>query len=378
MAGIYLHIPFCRQACNYCDFYFTTKQNKKDEFVHALSLELDLKKNRLDGHEPIETYYFGGGTPSQLSDKHIDDILNILYKWYPIISGGEITLEVNPDDLSPERIRRWKAAGINRLSLGIQSLDEAQLHWMHRAHTAGQALSAVAMCQDAGITNLTLDLIYGLPKTQLGAWEKQLLWLKDQQVPHFSAYALTLEPRTRLSKEIANGIQTPLEDSEMINCFTILESFIHSTNYEAYEISNFSLPGFRAKHNSAYWSGKPYLGFGPSAHSFISPHRIHTLPDLNSYLTQLINFNQLPPHSIENLTEHDFINEYILTRLRTIEGINLKFLQEKYNYDLSKEFPSELQEWNTKGWIQYSEENISLTWKGRLQADGISSSLFKI
>lgn len=376
MAGIYLHIPFCKQACTYCDFYFTTRLSRMTEFVRALCLEIEKQRDFFPPLTPIRSVYFGGGTPSILPPDLLASILNKLHAHFPLTPDAEITLEANPDDIDPSRLSEWKNLGINRISLGLQSMEDSELQFMHRAHNAAQSLQSVDHIRKAGFDLFTLDFIYGIPGAGLNQWKKNLDYLFSIRPPHFSAYALTVEPRTRLYKEIQLGKTAAPSESEMMEQFLWLQEASVRHGYEAYEISNYALPGKRAVHNSSYWYQIPYLGFGPAAHSFRAPVRRANLPDLSAYIHHLTELNQPPPAQTETLTQADQVNELIMTRLRLSEGISLSDYQQLAGHSLTERCSDLINNFINKNIIRLEGDRLFLTTEGKLQADGVAAGLF--
>ncbi|AZQ62453.1 radical SAM family heme chaperone HemW [Flammeovirga pectinis] len=375
MSGIYLHVPFCKQACHYCDFHFSTSLNTKNEVIKAMTLELELQKEYLK--TPVETIYFGGGTPSILSYKELELLLNKVYQQNNISSGSvEVTLEANPDDLSKEKLQELKKLGVNRLSIGLQSFHEPHLKLMNRAHNAKESLECVKLAQDNGFDNITIDLIYGIPATSHEIWHKDLQTAIDLDVPHISSYCLTVEPKTALGHWTKTGKFTPADDEFGAIQFEHLVKTLKTEGYEHYEISNFAKPGHYSQHNSAYWQGRQYLGIGPGAHSFDGLQtRQYNVSNNPKYAKSLIEKNILPCE-VENLTKEDGINEYLLTTLRTSWGCNLNHLRDVYGFDIRKEKGKELEEMDKNGWITWNGDLLILSEKGKLFADQISSDLF--
>ena len=322
MAGIYLHIPFCRQSCSYCDFYFSVNKKHEEAFFNALRAELALRRRELN-LEPVETVYFGGGTPSYASPAHIERILEWLSREVPLQSGVEITLEANPDDMSPENLRRWKAMGINRLSVGVQSFEDRFLKLLRRSHDARRVEEALHEAQAAGFDNLNLDLIYGIPGMDTEDWKAQINTFLQWNIPHLSAYALTVEPGTLLDFQVKKGkIHLPPEEI-YANQFFQLRRMLHEAGFYHYEISNFALPGYESRHNSSYWEGKAYYGFGPSAHSYDGEKiRRWNVSNLHRYIRGIQ--GEGPWYETEILTPADRYHEYVMTRLRTDKGVNKK------------------------------------------------------
>lgn len=371
MAGIYIHIPFCKQACHYCNFYFTTSPGNKDRFIQALLHEIELSKNYLEG-EKIETLYFGGGTPSLLSGTEIITILEKLNSHYGLNSLKEFTIEANPDDLNTEKIKELaelRSSGFNRFSVGIQSFFDEDLKYMNRAHNAGEASSSIKRVQDAGFDNITLDLIYATPTMSDEHWHKNLETAFALNVPHISSYALTVEPKTSLDKKIKKGESKPVSETQAANQFSILMEEMKKAGYEQYEISNFAKTGKYAIHNSNYWSGKKYLGLGPSAHSYNGISRrwnvANNINYINSISSGIILFEE------EVLTKAQQINERIMTSLRTMWGLNLA----NFDSQIADLIKCDLNAADPSHYI-LSNNVLILTNQGKLFADAIASSLF--
>lgn len=367
MAGIYIHVPFCRQACHYCNFYFSTSTANKARFVEALLKEIELSKDYLQG-EAIETIYFGGGTPSVLTGDELNLIMDTLSRFYNLNHIQEFTFEANPDDLSNEAIQTFKQAGVNRFSIGVQSFFDEDLQYMNRAHNAIDAISSIKRAQDAGFNSLTIDLIYGVPTLTDEKWQKNLDTAFSLGIPHLSCYALTVEPKTSLERKIAKGQYAKVDDAQSARQFTMLMDEVKKAGYEHYEISNFSKPGKYAVHNTNYWLGKKYLGLGPSAHSFNTKSRRWNVANNVNYINSL--HSGLIPFEEETLTETQQVNEYIMTSLRTMWGLDLA---KHPKYRLAIINALEAVETDT-----YVLDNniICLTDKGRLFADAIAAELF--
>jgi oxygen-independent coproporphyrinogen-3 oxidase len=373
MAGIYLHIPFCKKACHYCDFHFSTSPQYKDQMLQALSQEIDLRKNYLAG-ETIETIYFGGGTPSLLSADDLQILIGAITDLYEVSPTAEITLEANPDDLNPQKVREFRQTLINRFSIGIQSFFEEDLKWMNRAHTAREAQSSIKRVQDAGFENITADLIYGFPLLNTPKWEHNIQQLIELQIPHISSYAMTVEPATALSSFIKKGEQKPMDEGQSTAQFLFLMDQLIGVGFEHYEISNFAKPGLYSKHNSNYWEGVPYLGIGPSAHSFNGESRQWNISNNSKYIEQ-IQLKKIPAE-IEVLTTENRINEYIMTSLRTSKGMSLQKITERFGSDYSNEVKDGLEPFADKNWINLNDQIVTLTTDGKLFADHIASELF--
>jgi oxygen-independent coproporphyrinogen-3 oxidase len=374
MAGIYLHIPFCKKACHYCDFHFSTSLQQELPVIHAMERELALRKSFLN--ETVDTIYFGGGTPSLLLPERISFLLDAIYNHFPISEQPEITLEANPDDVSPARASAWKKAGINRISLGIQSFQSHWLEWMNRAHNAEQSLQAITELQAAGFENISIDLIYGMPEQADVAWLKEIQMAIDLQVTHLSCYALTVEPRTALWHMIETGKAVTVDPDQQARMFLLLMDSLERAGYEHYEISNFAKPGKRSRHNSAYWKGKTYLGIGPAAHSFNGSRRMWNIQNNTSYTSQIE--AGVLPLTEETLTAIEQWNEYIMTSIRTMEGISLKRIAEQFGVEQSEQLLLHAATWLKRNLLQQTDEHLCLTREGKLLADQIASDLFQL
>lgn len=373
MAGIYIHIPFCKQACYYCDFHFSTNQSLKEELIQAISLELSYQKDYLQG-EPIETIYFGGGTPSLLTKRELEIIFNSIYRHYSVTPLPEITLEANPDDLSKEKIIILKETGINRISLGIQSFDNAILKFLNRAHTGEEALTCVSHLREYEINNLSVDLIHSIPGQDSEILKQNLEKVITLAPQHVSVYSLTIEERTVFGKWSARGQLQAVEETTSAGQFELVMDTLTGSGYQHYEISNFSLPGHAAKHNTSYWQQKKYLGVGPGAHSFDFESRQFNVSNNHLYMKSIREGNI--PFEKEILTKENKINEYIFTSLRTSQGCHLAYLTSKYDYDLKKINSDYIQSLVKLGYVTLSGEILILNRQGKLMADKIASDLF--
>ena len=374
MSGIYIHIPFCKQACNYCDFHFSTSLNNKANLVESIIKELDYRIHYLP-NKKIETIYFGGGTPSLLSEKETHLILEKIHKLYDVDSIAEITLECNPDDLSPVKLQELKSLNINRLSIGLQSFDEEELKWMNRAHTASESEASVKRAQDKGFENITIDLIYGSKFSNLSNWKTTLNKAIDLNVKHISSYNLTVEEKTKLGHDVTKKKEGLIDDEKSAELFLEMIERLQKNNFIHYEISNFGKEHFFSKHNSNYWKGNYYLGLGPSAHSFDGESRQWNVANNNSYI-QKISANDISYFEKEILTENDRFNEYILTSLRTIWGVNLNYLNTHFNADFISTFKKGVAKFIKDETIILKDNTYILTNKGKLLADKITSDLF--
>lgn len=365
MAGIYIHIPFCRQACHYCDFHFSVNQDTSPQITDAIIREISLQKNYLPD-ETIQTIYFGGGTPSLLDQKELARILDKLFKEFRIAADAEISMEANPDDLTEKKIAELRQLSINRLSIGVQSFEDADLRWMNRAHDARQAVRSVRSAQEAGFTNISIDLIYGLPESRQETWQANIQKALDLGVQHLSCYCLTVEPRTALAHFIATAKTKPVDDELAAQQFERLMLKLCEAGWKHYEVSNFAVSDrYISRHNSAYWQGEKYLGLGPSAHSFSGHARQWNVSDNHQYLQSI--HNSIVPFESENLTNVQRTNERIMTLLRTSWGLNLSV----FDPDVSKLIAERSEKFIKQGLAGYEEQRLTLTEKGWMIADRI-------
>ena len=372
MAGIYIHIPFCKRRCIYCDFFSTTQSEKKPAYIRALCQELEIRKDYLEG-EDIETIYLGGGTPSQLTHEELDAIFTYIYKTYRVNPDAEITLEANPDDLTSEYVAMLRQLPINRISMGIQTFQEETLKLLHRRHTATQAIEAFQRCREAGFQNISIDLMYGLPGETLETWKQDLQQAIDLRPEHISAYHLIYEEDTALWKLREQQKVQEADEDLSVTLFTTLIDELTKAGYQHYEISNFCLPELHSKHNSSYWTGKKYLGCGPSAHSFNGISRQWNVSSLEEYME---GFEKGKPYyEIEELDIYTRYNDFVITSIRTCWGMPLSHLrttfgEELYHYCLRMAKPHLEQ-----GVLDISEGTMKLTKKGIFVSDGIMSDL---
>ena len=371
---IYIHIPFCKQACHYCDFHFSTSVKKKGELVDMLCKELVLRKNELPD-KVIETIYFGGGTPSLLSAEELKQIFDTIHSNFQVSDDAEITLEANPDDLTREKLEVLKVSGINRLSVGVQSFFEEDLKLMNRAHNAKEALESIQMAKEY-FDNISIDLIYGIPGMTDERWKENLKIALDLNLPHFSCYALTVEPNTALKKFIEKGIVKPVDDEAAKAHFEILVETLENEGFVHYEFSNFGKPGYFSRNNTAYWFGKPYLGIGPSAHSFDGNSRKWNISNNSLYIKALQKDNV--PMQEEKLSGVDKYNEYVMTRLRTMWGVSTKEVEEKFGLKYKNYLMVQADPYLKKDLMILKNGNLHITAKGKFLGDGISSDLFFI
>lgn len=374
MAGIYLHIPFCKQACTYCNFHFSTSLQRKEDMIAAIIRETELARDYLQG-APLETIYFGGGTPSLLNADELNRLFDALYTTFPAGDLKEITLEANPDDLSPQYLKALRSTPVNRFSIGVQSFHESDLRYMHRAHNAQQADYAIKAAQDAGFSNLSIDLIYGTPGLTDAAWRENLAKVQSLAIPHFSAYALTVEDGTALHHAIAKQKTPPVDPQQSAAQFELLMDAAPVMGFEHYEISNFALPGRYAAHNTAYWQGTPYLGLGPSAHSFDGvQQRRWNVANNALYLTSIQQGNI--PFEEERLTPVQRLNEYIMTSLRTQWGCGLFKVRNDWDSSYATAILQAAEPFMSAGKVMLKDDFLLLTNYGKLFADGIAGELF--
>lgn len=382
MSGIYLHIPFCKQACHYCDFHFSTSLAKKDVIVSAIAKELVLRKNEIS--TPIETIYFGGGTPSLLSVSELKFLISTVYETYEVISNPEITLEANPDDLTPllpaqnnsETIfEQYRSIGINRLSIGVQSFYEDDLKMMNRAHNAEEASNCLSEATRF-FDNITIDLIYGVPQMSNEKWVSNIEKALSYGVNHISSYALTVEPKTALESFIKKGIIEAPKDDVTHEHFQLLVKTLEANGFVHYELSNFGRLNYFSKHNTSYWLGKPYLGVGPSAHSFNGFERAWNISNNAQYIKKIQNNNL--PITRETLTINDRFNEYVMTGLRTIYGVSLDRIQAEFGQEIYQKLLNSSEKHISQKLLTIKDNTLLTTGKGKFLCDGIASDLFLV
>jgi oxygen-independent coproporphyrinogen-3 oxidase len=371
MAGIYIHIPFCKTKCSYCDFYSITDLTSRSIFVNSLIQEFKLREKEID--EPIKTIYFGGGTPSVLSDQELHQIFESLKSSFSISKDCEITIETNPDDISREKVLHWKANGINRVSIGIQSLDDTLLRFLNRRHDSKKAKDSLDIIRSAGISNISADLIYGIPMQTLDSFKEDIKYFIDENIPHISAYHLTYEEGTPLYEDLKKKKFLPHTEENSIDFYNCLCNKLESAGYSHYEISNFALKNLESRHNSSYWNRESYLGFGPGAHSFNSETRRWNIASVDEYCSGIE--KNLPFSEIETLTEKDKFNEYIMVSLRTKNGINKDFIREKFSSSYNKHLIHELHKIDS-GLLIQNKDHIALNEKGWFISDDIIAKLF--
>jgi oxygen-independent coproporphyrinogen III oxidase len=378
MPGIYLHIPFCKQACHYCNFHFSTSLRQKGAMVEAILHELDIQKDYLQG-APLSSIYFGGGTPSLLDATELELIFSKIYQLHSVQADAEITLEANPDDLSLEKLQALRNSPVNRLSIGIQSFAEEDLRFMNRAHNAQEARACIENALVLGFENLTLDLIYGAPTTSHEQWARNLDTLFQYPIPHLSAYCLTVEPKTALDHFVRQGKAAPVEEEHANTQFLYLMEATQAQGYEHYEISNFAKPGRYARHNSSYWLGEPYLGIGPSAHSFNGQSRQWNVANNAKYLKiltedDITELSDTGLFELEELSPATRYNEYVMTGLRTIWGCDLQKIAPAFQ----AYFLENVQPFMDKGQVLAQNHQYRLSNSGKFMADYIAAQLFFI
>lgn len=373
---IYLHIPFCKQKCSYCNFHFSTSLDFKNEMISAMAKELDLRQNELE-NKTLKSLYFGGGTPSLLKVDDLKFLIDEVLKYHTFNENIEITLEANPDDLSQNFLKELSKTEFNRLSIGTQSFHEPDLKMMNRAHNSSEAESSIKRAQDFGFENLSIDLIYGSPTSNVEIWKQNLKKSIELKVPHISSYALTVEPKTALQQWVlTNKISAPNE-SEQNEEFYFMSGFLKENGFQHYEISNFAKPGFQSKHNSAYWNYNEYLGIGPSAHSYDGENtRSWNVANNQKYIQQIS--QNIRPNEIEILTENEQFNEMLMIGLRTSLGVDYSKLKEKFSAELLEKSNFEINRKIEEGFLILENNFLKIPEKHWFLADGIASDLFHI
>jgi oxygen-independent coproporphyrinogen-3 oxidase len=370
---LYIHIPFCKQACHYCDFHFSTSDKYRTEMVDSIAKEIAMRKTELPGNE-LETIYFGGGTPSILSEAELGKLFDVITNNFNVKSDAEITLEANPDDLTTAKIRSLRHSPVNRLSIGVQSFDDRDLKMMNRAHNSSEAERSIKSAQDAGIINITADLIYGLPGQSTRAWQTNIEKMIQLDVPHLSSYCLTVEPKTALAKFVSSGKIIPTNDTTASEHFDKLLELSALSGYEHYEISNFAKEGYIAVHNSSYWKGKSYLGVGPSAHSYDGTVRRWNVANNMNYMKALD--ENRSTYESETLTKNDRYNERVMLGLRAKWGVDLNTLNSEFGNDYAGYFKENMRLWVASGDVIVTDQLYTLSKAGKLLADRIASSAF--
>lgn len=371
---IYFHIPFCKQACHYCDFHFSTSLKYKEEMLSAMQMEIVKRAHYLED-KIVRSIYFGGGTPSILEAEDVLQLIGTVEKHFEIASDAEITLEANPDDLTRTKIEALRQTPINRFSIGIQSFYEEDLRWMNRAHNAQEADSSIKRVQDAGFENITCDLIYGYPLLTDEKWKSNMQKLIGMDIPHISSYSMTVEKKTALAHFVKEGKTAAMSDTQSAAQMLMLIDTLTQNGYEHYEISNFARNGMYAKHNTNYWKGQHYLGIGPSSHSFNGNSRSWNVANNAKYITALSDNTSF--QEIEELTKYDQFNEYVMTSIRTMWGLDLQKVERDFGYDYAQHILKESQNFLEKDILEILDNTIlRATTKGKLIADHIASELF--
>ena len=373
MAGIYIHIPFCRRKCHYCNFFSQASARLHEPLFDALLSECELASSYLR-REPVETIYFGGGTPSLYSPEKINRMISEIGKYLSPAVNAEITLEANPDDLTPAYIRELRQTPVNRISVGVQSFFDEDLTALNRVHTARQSLDAIRSLQEAGFTNLTLDLIYGIPALTDDRWVQNIETAIGLGVQHISAYALTVEEHTALSWMITHKKAPPVSDIQSARQYDILVKQMRDAGFIHYEISNFCLPGHFSRHNSNYWKGVPYLGLGPSAHSYNRISRRWNISNISSYIESIS--HQTIPFTEEILTDDQQYNEFVMTGLRTMWGVSLEEIQSRFGNSRADHFTKQITRYLQNGMAVKAGNVYTLTEQGLFFADGITAEVF--
>ncbi len=373
MSGIYIHIPFCKKACHYCNFHFSTTASYVDEMVDAISKEILLRKEAAT--LPLETIYFGGGTPSMLTSQQIDFLISEILLHFDAIKTPEITLEANPDDLTKAYLKELKHIGINRLSIGVQSFHDKELKLMNRAHSGKQAVQSILWAQEY-FDNISLDLLYGTPHTTFSDWKKNIEIALTLDVSHISSYALTLEPKTALEHFVNKGVVSLLDEGEVERQFLYLMDTLTRFGYEHYELSSFGKPGYHSKNNTAYWKGKPYLGIGPSAHGFDGSNRYWNVSNNTQYMRRILAGDL--PQTIEKLSVVDKFNEAIMIGLRASWGVSLIQIQNQLGSQYRQHLELQAKRFIDEKLLYVDQDSLKTTHKGAFLADGIAADLFLI
>ncbi len=377
MAGIYIHIPFCKQACHYCNFHFSASTKLLDPMVQAICKELELQQHFFEAPSAlIDTIYFGGGTPSLLSSHATAQILDTIKKYFSLSTQIEITLEANPDDITKEKLISLKSMGINRLSMGVQSFVDEDLIWMNRAHRSEAAIQAIELAKEVGIHNISIDLIYGIPTLTNENWIQNINKAVALKVQHLSCYALTVEPKTPLNALILKGKKEDIDTAKQATHFELLTKYAEQAGYEHYELSNLALPGYRSKHNTSYWQQKKYLGIGPSAHSFTGSSRQWNIANNSLYISSIE--KGLVPFESEILAPTTQYNEYIMTSLRTMEGCSYEYLHEKFGDSAVHRTKKIAEHYIDQGQLLERENFLMATAQGKFFLDGIAADFFEV
>jgi len=372
MPGIYIHVPFCRQACRYCDFFFTVSLKYREDYCQALLIELGNRKGELGGHM-VNTVYLGGGTPSVLSVDQLRDLFTEVFKSYEIAEDAEITVEANPDDLTEERLQALRECGVNRLSIGIQSFKEEDLKLMRRSHSVEQAMRCIELSHEAGFRNITMDLIYGIPGQNLRNWEKNVLLAMKLPIQHLSAYHLSYEPGTVFSHWKKKGRIKEIPEELSIEQYHLLRKITSEHGFEHYEISNFAKEGYRSRHNSSYWDGSNYLGFGPSAHSYNGRERRWNISSLQKYTEGSKTGGRIFEHEV--LSRRDRFHDYLITSLRTSDGLGKNSIRDSFGEDFLLNLEKKLKPLSDQGEMIMDGDRIRMSPGGWLKSDHLIREL---
>jgi oxygen-independent coproporphyrinogen III oxidase len=374
MSGIYIHIPFCHRACHYCDFYFSTSQKLKAEIVNNICKEINLRKDFFSEETQINTLYFGGGTPSLLNEKELEQIILTLRSVFDLSELKEFTFEINPEDVNEKSLEVWREIGINRFSLGIQSFEDDLLRYLNRNHTGNDGILSILKLKEAGFDNVSIDLIYGIPGLDFTKWKNQLNTAIEFDIPHISAYCLTIEPNTVFGNYLKKGKMNFIDEDLAKEQYFYLHEFLEKNGFEHYEISNFGKPNFTSKHNTSYWNGKQYLGIGPSAHSFDGEKRMWNVSNNFNYIKS-IESNSLPLE-YETLTKNQQLNEYILTGIRTKWGIDINKIKLEISKNEFEQFKNKINHYLHSNLLKIENDCAILSVEGFWKADGIAGDLF--
>lgn len=372
MAGIYIHIPFCKKACHYCDFHFSTNYSQKEVLIKSIVKEAEVQKAYLN-NETVKTIYIGGGTPSVLTKNELNQIFDAIYKYYSVESSAEITLEANPDDITQEKLLEFKKLGINRLSLGLQTFHQPFLEWMNRAHTSVESEQALKLCLENGFENLTVDLIYSIPSENHDILKSDLDKLLSFDISHISAYSLTIEPNTAFGRWQKKGKLLVATDDFSATQMKMVSQTLTNAGFEHYEISNFAKQGKYSKHNTSYWKNEKYLGLGPSAHSYNQESRQYNVANNVAYIKGIESGKAV--YETEILTKQNKANELIMTGLRTMWGVDLSRLKAFNGLDFT-DFDKQCLLLKSKSLVDVDNNQLKLTQEGKLYADGVASQLF--
>ena len=375
MSALYIHIPFCKQKCHYCNFYSTASSKNRDQLINSIILELQIRKKYLNNNT-LETIYFGGGTPSILTNSELERIFTAITKNYVVSHKCEITFEANPDDINSDKLDQFISLGINRLSIGIQSFDDSILKSLNRVHSATEAIKSVDLAKSKGIDNISIDLIYGIPGLSMQKWKDSLDIFNKMDIPHLSSYFLTVEEKTALDVLIRKGKYPKLKEEEGLAHFDYLLEFCDNNNIEQYEISNFCKKGSISKHNTNYWKNNEYLGIGPSAHSYNLISRQWNKSSINNYIADIN--NKSFSADLEILTEKNKFNEFVMLGLRTMWGIDISEIENKFGSEYQNYLLNYIKNNLKNEFIEFNDNILKLTIKGKKYADGIASDLFMI